>query len=175
AAPHATPAAYPGTCRDLDPEIAADRIARGDPYALRLHTDRACRATAPLRYHEATEGWITADPTPHGDIVLARKDTPFSYHLCVTHDDAIQGVTLVTRGNDLRATTPIHILLQRLFGWPTPAYAHHPLLTDASGRRLAKRDRAASLRDLRAAGTTPDDIRKIISCRIGDLASLSFP
>ena len=76
--------------------------------------------------------------------MLARKDAPASYHLCVTHDDALQGVTLVTRGEDLKPATHLHRLLQALMGWPAPAYAHHPLLTDASGRRLAKRDRAAT-------------------------------
>lgn len=172
-APHRTDAPYPGICRHLDPSAAADRIARGDSFALRLDMAEATRRAGPLRYVEDTEGWIAADPAPLGDIVLARKDIPASYHLCVTHDDAAQAVTLVTRGADLRAATPIHVLLQRLFGWPTPAYAHHALLTDASGRRLAKRDRAASLRDLRASGMTPAEIRQIISCRIGHLASLS--
>jgi glutamyl-Q tRNA(Asp) synthetase len=92
--------------------------------------------------------------------VLARKDTPTSYHLCVTHDDALQGVTLVTRGEDLKPATHLHRLLQALLGWPTPVYAHHRLLTDASGRRLAKRDRALTLRDMRAAGVTPMEIRR---------------
>jgi len=87
--------------------------------------------------------------------VLARKDTPCSYHLCVTHDDALQGVTLVTRGVDLQPATDVQRLLQALMGWPAPAYAHHALLTDGSGKRLAKRDRAATLRDLRARGVSP--------------------
>jgi glutamyl-Q tRNA(Asp) synthetase len=92
-------------------------------------------------------------------VVLARKDIPASYHLCVTHDDALQGVTLVTRGEDLKPATDLHRLLQALLGWPAPAYAHHRLLTDAEGRRLAKRDRAATLRDLRAAGIGPAEAR----------------
>ncbi|MDD2876547.1 MAG: tRNA glutamyl-Q(34) synthetase GluQRS [Acidiphilium sp.] len=171
-APHGTETIYPGTCRRLDPAIAADRIAHGDAYALRLRTAAAAARAGTLRYHEDGDGWLTANPNPLGDIVLARKDVPASYHLCVTHDDALQGVTLVTRGADLREATPIHVLLQRLLGWPTPAYAHHPLLTDATGRRLAKRDHAATIRDLRTAGTTPADIRKIISCRIGPIPSL---
>lgn len=172
-APHGSDAAYPGTCRSLDPDHAAARIERGDAYALRLSTDDAAARVGALRYHEADAGWITADPLPLGDVVLARKDTPCSYHLCVTHDDALQRVTLVTRGCDLRAATPIHVLLQRLFDWPTPAYAHHDLLTDASGRRLAKRDRAATLRDLRAAGAMPETVLKMISCRIANITSLS--
>lgn len=174
-APHGSGAPYPGTCRHLARSEAAERIARGDAFALRLHMDEAIRRAGALRRHEEGEGWIAADPVPLGDVVLARKDTPASYHLCVTHDDAVQGVTLVTRGEDLRAATPVHVLLQRLMGWPTPAYAHHPLLAGDDGRRLAKRDRAASLRDLRAAGMTPEAARKIISCRIGPIASLSTP
>jgi Glutamyl- and glutaminyl-tRNA synthetases len=171
-APHGGDGRYPGTCRTLDPAMATARIAQGDAYALRLRTDRAVRRTGALRFHEAGEGWISADPEALGDVVLARKDALCSYHLCVTHDDAAQGVTLVTRGQDLRAVTPIHVLLQHLLGWPTPAYAHHPLLTDQSGRRLAKRDRAATLREMRQAGVTPAGIVKIISCRIGDITSL---
>ncbi len=91
--------------------------------------------------------------------MLARKDAPTSYHLAVTVDDALQGVTLVTRGDDLRAATDIHRLLQALLGLPTPDYCHHRLLTGADGRRYAKRDRALSLRALREAGRTPAQVR----------------
>src|SRR5438270_12906723 len=98
-------------------------------------------------------------PERFGDVVLARKDTPSSYHLCVTHDDAVQGVTLVTRGADLQPATHLHRLLQALMGWPAPRYAHHRMLTDASGRRLAKRDKAATLRDLRAQGVPAGEVR----------------
>ena len=96
-----------------------------------------------------------------GDVVLARKDAPASYHLCVTHDDALQGVTLVTRGADLKPATHLHRLLQALQDWPVPRYAHHRLLTDASGRRLAKRDKAATLRDLRRSGWSPARVRAL--------------
>jgi glutamyl-Q tRNA(Asp) synthetase len=116
-------------------------------------------------------GAIAADPALFGDVVLARKDTPASYHLCVTHDDALQGVTLVTRGEDLKESTHLHRLLQALMGWPTPVYAHHGLLTDATGRRLAKRDQAMTLRALRAAGVTAVDIRDRLSR--GDLSELA--
>lgn len=176
-APHGPDAPYPGTCRTIDPVLAADRIASGTPYALRLRMDTAFArcASSRLRYHEDGQGWLAADPRPAGDIVLARKDVPASYHLCVTHDDALQGVTLVTRGEDLRSATPIHVLLQALFGWPTPAYAHHKLLTDETGRRLAKRDRALTLRALRAEGVTPAEIREMISCRIAGTASPFTP
>ena len=112
-----------------------------------------------LIFQEQDEGAIECHPEQFGDVVLARKDAPASYHLCVTHDDALQGVTLVTRGEDLKPATHLHRLLQALMDWPAPLYAHHPLLTDAAGRRLAKRDRAATLRDLRAAGHSPADVR----------------
>jgi glutamyl-Q tRNA(Asp) synthetase len=142
---------YPGTCRLLP---AAERAARAnEPHALRLDMARAL--IPGLTFEEEGEGTIQADPARFGDVVLARKDTPASYHLCVTHDDALQGVTLVTRGEDLKDATHLHRLLQALMGWPTPVYAHHRLLTDEGGRRLAKRDKAATLRSLRAAGVSP--------------------
>ncbi|PWS35547.1 tRNA glutamyl-Q(34) synthetase GluQRS [Falsiroseomonas bella] len=161
AAPHGPDGPlYPGTCRNLSKEERARRIAAGEAHALRLDMARAL-ALAPrdLSFHEEGEGRIACRPERFGDVVLARKDAPASYHLCVTHDDALQGVTLVTRGEDLRPATDLHRLLQALMGWPEPAYAHHRLLTDASGRRLAKRDKAATLRDLRAAGVSPAEAR----------------
>jgi glutamyl-Q tRNA(Asp) synthetase len=161
AAPHGPDGPrYPGTCRRLTDEARAARIAAGTPYALRLDIARACAvAPGPLSVVEEGEGEIMCDPAPFGDVVLGRKDVPASYHLCVTHDDAAQGVTLVTRGADLRPATHLHRLLQALLGWPTPAYAHHALLTDGAGVRLAKRDQAASLRGLRAAGASARDVR----------------
>ncbi len=163
AAPHGPEgAAYPGTCRALLAAERDRRIAAGTPYALRLDMAVALGAVGrALYFHDETAGRVTADPAPFGDVVLARKDTPASYHLCVTHDDAAQGVTLVVRGVDLLAATHVHVLLQALMGWPTPAYAHHGLLADASGRRLAKRDRAAALRDLREAGRSPAEVRAL--------------
>jgi hypothetical protein len=130
----------------------AGRIEAGEQYALRL--DMAASNRPGLTFHEEGEGRVRCHPERFGDVVLARKDAPASYHLCVTHDDALQGVNLVVRGEDLRFATDIHRLLQDLMGWPEPAYAHHRLLTDAGGRRLAKRDRAATLRQLRAEGGT---------------------
>ncbi len=154
---------YPGTCRHLSPAQRAARRAAGQPFALRLDMARAC-AAAPSRLSFAEEGVgaVACQPERLGDVVLARKDAPASYHLCVTHDDAAQGVTLVTRGDDLRAATHLHRLLQALMGWPVPRYAHHPLIKDDSGRRLAKRDGAVSLRALREQGMTPQDIRLLI-------------
>ena len=153
---------YPGTCRRLSQADRDGRIARGDPFALRLDMAAALAAVpADLAYDEAGEGRLRCDPAQFGDAVLARKDIPASYHLCVTHDDARQGVTLVTRGEDLRPATHLHRLLQALLGWPEPRYAHHPLLTDAEGRRLAKRDGAPSLRSLREAGRSPAEVRAL--------------
>jgi glutamyl-Q tRNA(Asp) synthetase len=151
-APHGPDGAalYPGTCRRLAPTERADRIAARERFALRL--DMAASLRPGLFYEEEAEGRIACRPERFGDVVLARKDAPASYHLCVTHDDARQGVTLVTRGVDLQPATDLHRLLQELMGWPAPAYAHHRLLTDAAGRRLAKRDQAATLQSLRAEG-----------------------
>jgi glutamyl-Q tRNA(Asp) synthetase len=147
---------YPGTCRHRSPQERAHRIAAGERFALRL--DMAAAARPGLFYQEEGEGRIVCHPERFGDVVLARKDAPASYHLCVTHDDALQGATLVTRGADLKPVTDLHRLLQDLMGWPIPAYAHHGLLTDPAGRRLAKRDMAATLRSLRAEGISAREI-----------------
>ena len=158
AAPHAPDgsAVYPGTCRALSPAQRRRRLEAGERYALRLDIGRALATlAAPLDFEELGEGRRACAPERFGDVVLARKDMPASYHLCVTHDDALQGVTLVTRAEDLKPATDLHRLLQALFGWPAPRYAHHRLLTDEAGRRLAKRDGAPSLRALRAAGLSP--------------------
>ncbi|MGH7042405.1 MAG: glutamate--tRNA ligase family protein [Acetobacteraceae bacterium] len=151
---------YPGTCRGLSAGERAARIALGAAYALRLDMARAIGTVGErLWFLEAGDGQVACHPERFGDVVLGRKDTPASYHLCVSHDDAAQGVTLVTRGEDLRPATDLHRLLQALLGWPAPAYAHHRLLTDPAGRRLAKRDGAVSLRALRAAGISPAEAR----------------
>jgi glutamyl-Q tRNA(Asp) synthetase len=159
-APHGPEGAlYPGTCRHLSAAERQDRIEAGAPHAWRLDVAAAARQVGPLTWFEEAEGHLPADPLAFGDVVLARKDVPASYHLCVTHDDALQEVTLVTRGVDLKPATAIHRLIQALMGWPAPAYAHHDLLTDASGRRLAKRDAALTLRAMRAAGLSPATVR----------------
>ncbi|CAH0285388.1 tRNA glutamyl-Q(34) synthetase GluQRS [Roseomonas sp. CECT 9278] len=161
AAPHGPDGPlYPGTCRRLPPAQRAARIAAGEAHALRLDMAAAIATLdAPLTFRE--HGTRRAcDPARFGDAVLARKDIPASYHLCVTHDDALQGVTLVTRGTDLLPATDLHRLLQALMGWAEPDYAHHTLLTDATGRRLAKRDRADTLRALRDAGISPAEARR---------------
>jgi glutamyl-Q tRNA(Asp) synthetase len=153
---------YPGTCRRLSAAARAARIAAGDAYALRLDMQAALAAVdGPLSFEELGEGRIRCDPARFGDIVLARKDTPASYHLCVTHDDALQGVTLVTRGEDLKPATDLHRLIQALMGWPEPRYRHHALLRGADGRRLAKRDGAPALRALREAGLDAAVVREM--------------
>ena len=170
-APHTPDGAplYPGTCRGLSQRDRDARIAAGERYALRLDMQRAVSLArereqgASLTFAEENEGICICNPEQFGDVVLSRKDAPASYHLCVTHDDALQGVTLVTRGVDLKPATHLHRLLQSLMGWPAPAYAHHPLLTDSAGRRLAKRDRAATLRQLRTQGYSPAEVRALAS------------
>jgi len=160
-APHGPDGApvYPGTCRTLPAVEREARIARGDPRATRLDMGAALAITGALEFIEEGEGARPCAPQAFGDVVLARKDAPASYHLCATHDDALQGVTLVTRGIDLRPATDVQRVLQALLGWPAPAYAHHRLLTDSAGLRLAKRDRARTLRDMRSRGMSPEQAR----------------
>ena len=156
---------YPGTCRRLPEAERTARIASGAPFAVRLDMAQALAAVpGELTYSEESAGRVVCRPERFGDVVLGRKDVPASYHLCVTHDDALQGVSLVTRGLDLRPATHLHRLLQALMGWPEPDYAHHRLLTDASGRRLAKRDRALTLRALRESGRSPAEVRAMAGC-----------
>jgi glutamyl-Q tRNA(Asp) synthetase len=147
---------YPGTCRRL-PEEERARRAESEPHAWRLDVATAAALAGPLYWHDGdTE--VLAEPEAAGDVVLARKDAPTSYHLAVTVDDAAQGVTDVVRGRDLYPATDIHRLLQALLLLPTPHYHHHPLLLDAEGRRLAKRNGAPALADLRTGGANPAEI-----------------
>ncbi len=172
AAPHLSPAVapavppagpdghlYPGTCRHMDANERAERLAAGEAHALRLKTDDARHMAGPLTWVERGRGEQTARPEIFGDVVLARKDTPTSYHLAVTVDDAIQGVTLVTRGRDLFDASHLHRLLQALLGLAVPEYSHHGLIEGPDGKRLAKRDQAATLRQLREAGHGPAEVR----------------
>jgi glutamyl-Q tRNA(Asp) synthetase len=161
-APHGPEGAlYPGTCRNLDGAERERRRAEGRPFALRLAVARALRLTGPLSWRDRRQGEIAAAPEALGDVVLARKDAPASYHLAVTVDDAAQGVSLIVRGEDLFHATHVHRLLQALLGLPTPAYEHHPLLRNAAGERLSKRDGALSLRALREAGRSPEEVRRL--------------
>jgi glutamyl-Q tRNA(Asp) synthetase len=153
---------YPRLDRGLDPMIAAERIAAGEPFALRLDMAAALARTGPLSWREAGRDRVDADPAAWGDVVLARKDAPTSYHLAVVVDDALQGVTDVIRGTDLFHATAIHRMLQGLLELPEPAYRHHRLILGDDGRKLSKSSRSTSLRALREAGATPDDIRRLV-------------
>lgn len=157
---------YRGGPLSVDEE--ARRLEVGDAYALRLSLDRAKDALGPdwdrLSYLEETEGGLverTAHPERHGDVVLARKDTPVAYHFSCCHDDVLQGISHVIRGTDLEDAPHIHVLIQKLMGWPSPIYRHHPVLLGEDGRKLSKRDDAKSLASLRAEGLTPADVRKL--------------
>jgi len=152
---------YPGTCRRLSAGEATARQSAGLDYALRMDAARALTLTGPLHWIEEggkAPGPRQVDLAALGDVVLARKDIPASYHLAVTVDDAIQGVTFVTRGEDLASKTHIHRPLQALLGLPTPRYGHHPLLTDAIGRRLSKRDGALTIQAMRQQGVSAAEI-----------------
>ncbi|MCB2100493.1 MAG: tRNA glutamyl-Q(34) synthetase GluQRS [Rhodobacterales bacterium] len=149
---------YPGTCRNISPHLREHRIADGRPYAIRLDMTKAIAAAGRLTWTDRREGPVVAHPEMFGDVVLARKDTPTSYHLAVTVDDHLQGVTLVTRGEDLFHATHVHRLLQHFLGLDTPEYEHHPLLRGADGKRYAKRDLSLTLRSLREAGHAPADV-----------------
>ena len=157
---------YPGNAKMLPVSERRRRMDAGEPYALRLDTAAACARAGLLTWPETgagpagETGTIAADPAAWGDIVLARKDAPASYHLAVVVDDAAQGVTDVVRGRDLFHATGVHRLLQALLGLPCPRYHHHRLMLDAEGRKLSKSTAATGLRELRAAGASPADIRQ---------------
>jgi glutamyl-Q tRNA(Asp) synthetase len=156
---------YPGTAKLLAPDERARLLASGIPYALRLDMAAACARIGDLGWIEHGEGpggVVAARPQDWGDVILARKETPTSYHLSVVIDDALQGVTDVVRGRDLFWSTSVHRLLQQLLGLPQPAYRHHRLVLDDGGRKLAKSTAATALRELRAGGATPADIRRLI-------------
>ena len=157
---------YPGVAKRLLPDERSRLIASGAPYALRLDMAAARAQAGNLGWIEhgagpdGQSGAIAACPEAWGDVILARKETPTSYHLSVVIDDAVQGVTEVVRGNDLFWSTSVHRLLQALLGLPQPAYRHHALIVDASGQKLSKSTGATGLRDLRAAGVAPEEIRR---------------
>jgi glutamyl-Q tRNA(Asp) synthetase len=157
---------YPGTARALSLEERARLLQSGAPYALRLDMAAACARVGEVDWTERGEGpegqagRVRANPAAWGDIVIARKETPTSYHLAVVVDDALQGVTEVVRGQDLFWSTSVHRLLQELLGLPRPDYRHHRLIRDAAGQKLSKSTDATGLRELRAAGVTPAGIRR---------------
>lgn len=156
---------YPPDDRDRDPAEAQALIDAGAPHALRLDMDKAAAMAAPLDWQEDGFGapqTVAADPRAFGDVLLVGRDRPASYHIAVVVDDALQGVTHVVRGRDLYDATSVHVLLQRLLDLPAPRYFHHRLIADAAGRKLSKSDRDTALAALRAAGRTPDDIRRMV-------------
>lgn len=158
-APHATLGyLYPGTCRHLPPEVVEEKLAAGVPHTWRLDMQRVQDAIGCPTWHDMRRGTQRCEPTTYGDVVLARKDFPASYHLAVVVDDAAQGVTHVTRGADLFEATHIHRALQGVLGLPVPLYCHHALLRDNAGKRLAKRDGARSIASLRESGLTPQQV-----------------
>jgi glutamyl-Q tRNA(Asp) synthetase len=159
---------YPGAAKSLSAGERDRLIGQGAPFALRLDMAAAAARAGSLSWQEAGEGPggesgdVAARPEAWGDVILARKETPTSYHLSVVIDDALQGVTDVVRGADLFWSTSVHRLLQALLGLPAPAYRHHALIRDAAGQKLSKSTRATGLRELRAAGASPADIRRLV-------------
>ena len=159
---------YPGTARSLSGAQRTQGLQSGAPYALRLDMAAACARAGRLDWIEHGEGpagetgTVAARPLDWGDVILARKETPTSYHLSVVVDDALQGVSEVMRGADLFWSTSVHRLLQHLLELPKPAYRHHRLVLDESGRKLSKSTKATGLRDLRAAGIGPAEIRRLV-------------
>jgi glutamyl-Q tRNA(Asp) synthetase len=157
---------YPGTERDWPARRRREEMASGRPYALRLDMARALAGFAGLRWRERDPSGlepdldVKADPAAWGDVILARKETPASYHLAVTVDDAYQGVTDIVRGLDIKPATALHRLLQTLLGLPEPVYFHHRLILDADGRKLAKSEGSAGLGNLRESGVTAAEIRQ---------------
>ena len=159
---------YPGAAKSLPADARARLFESGAPYALRLDMAAACARAGDLSWTERGEGpegetgAVAARPEGWGDVILARKETPTSYHLSVVIDDALQGVTEVVRGQDLFWSTSVHRLLQVLLGLRTPAYRHHHLILDGEGRKLSKSSQSTGLRELRAGGATPADIRRLV-------------
>jgi glutamyl-Q tRNA(Asp) synthetase len=159
---------YPGAAKSHSSAERAALLESGAPYALRLDMAAACARIGDLNWTELGEGpdgetgVVVARPEGWGDVILARKETPTSYHLSVVIDDALQGVTDVVRGQDLFWSTSVHRLLQRLLGLPPPRYRHHRLVLDGSERKLSKSTAATGLRELRAGGATPADIRRLV-------------
>ena len=159
---------YPGTAKLMSSGERTRLIEQGAPYALRLDMAAACAAAGELSWIERGEGpasetdTVIADPQAWGDVILARKEVPTSYHLSVVIDDALQGVTEVVRGTDLFHATSVHRLLQHLLGLPQPLYRHHRLIRDAAGQKLSKSSRSTGLRELQSQGAAPADIRRLI-------------
>lgn len=144
----------------IPPAEARRRIDAGEPYSIRLDAQKAARLVGDLSFTDLARGTIAVDPLIGGDIVLARKDAPVAYHLAVVADDALQGISLVTRGEDLLPACHVQRVLQVLLGLPEPQYHHHRLILDDQGRRFSKRDQAVTIKALRDSGVGPDALRR---------------
>ncbi len=154
---------YPGICKKLTQKQIRQKIDDGVPHALRLDMDQALSMIKnPLYWTDLKTGKQKADPALLGDVVLARKDFPTSYHLSVVVDDHLQNITNIIRGQDLYYASHFHRLLQHLLGLKTPIYDHHPLLTTKDGNRLAKRDKSITIKSIRENGVKPDDLDALI-------------
>ena len=154
---------YPGTCRHLSNDERSRAINDGQAHAYRLDIKKACMSAGPLIWQDVAAGRVNAHPDRFGDIIIARKETPTSYHLAVVVDDHLQKISFVTRGQDLFDSTDIHRLLQKILNLNVPQYHHHPLVIDKDGNRLAKRNDSLSIKKIRQSGATPEDIRTMIS------------
>src|SRR5262249_55055666 len=159
---------YPGRANAMPDSERGRRMKDGEPYALRLDMKAALKRAGALEWTETgagpsgETGMIAADPAAWGDVILARKETPTSYHLSVVVDDAAQGITTVVRGRDLFCATAVHRLLQALLGLPQPAYHHHRLILGVDGSKLSKSTQSTGLRELRAGGASSRDIRRLV-------------
>ena len=158
---------YPGNANALTERERA-RLIEAAPYSLRLDMAKAIARVGALNWTERGQGpdgesgQVVAAPQAWGDVILARKETPTSYHLSVVVDDALQDVSEVVRGTDLFHATSVHRLLQQLLGLQQPVYRHHRLIRDATGQKLAKSSRSTGLRELRGEGATPADVRRLV-------------
>ncbi len=163
-APHSSDAAiYPGTCREIPTQEATDRITSGEAYSWRFHASKAAKIHGALSFEDLRFGKILVDPSINGDAILARKDIGVAYHLAVVVDDSFQNITHVTRGDDLLGATHIHRQLQAILVFAKPTYLHHACVCDETGKRLAKRDQAHSIRALRDAGHSPSEVLAMFS------------
>lgn len=163
-APHSSDAAiYPGICREIASQEATDRITSGETHSWRFHASKAAQIHGSLSFEDLRFGNIPVDPSINGDAILARKDIGVAYHLAVVVDDSFQNITNVTRGDDLLSATHIHRQLQAILGFTTPSYLHHACVCDETGKRLAKRDNARSIRALRDTGHSPSEVLAIAS------------
>lgn len=165
---------YPGTCRELSAAEKAQNIKDGVPFAVRLDTEKALKLVARNLFFNEQGNKTKADPKNLGDVVLARKESPSSYHLSVVVDDHLQGISHIIRGQDLFHTTPVHCLLQTLLGYQTPEYHHHVLLKNKDGKRFAKRDQSKTLESLKREGRTLPEIEDLMVQCGGSFEELPF-